>query len=121
MVSGPAPAVIYTLSLHDALPIWAGRAAVGDGRHRQHEDAAVRHRRELPGELDRLGTGLPRVEHAVLGRGEPVDLFPLELDARRDDEPVVLEVALADPDAPEGRPDRARRFVADPDPVPREP
>src|SRR5438046_7161624 len=64
MVSGPAPAVIYTLSLHDALPIWAGRAAVGDGRHRQHEDAAVRHRRELPGELDRLGTGLPRVERS---------------------------------------------------------
>ena len=77
-----------------------GRAAVGDGRHRQHEHAAVGHGLDLPGQLHRLRPRLPRVEHLVLVRGQPLHLLPLELDAGRDDEPVVLELALADAHAP---------------------
>src|SRR5207244_1473339 len=95
----------------------AGRAPVGDGRHREHEDAAVGHGLELPRELDGLAAGLPRVEHAVLCLREAVDLLPLELDARRDDEPIVLEVTVAHPDTPRAGLDRAGRRMVDLDVV----
>src|SRR5207302_7654962 len=81
------------------------------------EDAAVGHGLELPRELDGLAARLPRVEHAVLCLREAVDLLPLELDAGRDDEPIVLEIALAHPDTPRVGLDRAGRRVVDLDVV----
>ena len=91
-----------------------GRAPVGDGRHAHHEHAAVGDRLQLVGERHRLRPGLPRVEHAVARLAQPFDLFVLELDARRHDELVVLERALAHAHALRRWLDRARRLVNDP-------
>src|SRR5438034_8778684 len=43
----PAPTEIYTLSLHDALPIWKGTAG-GGGRARKTWPSRLRRRRSAP-------------------------------------------------------------------------
>src|SRR3712207_9126279 len=53
---------IYTLSLHDALPIWPGRRGLLQRPlvdHRGRRDAALEHRHAVPGpQLDRKSTRL---------------------------------------------------------------
>src|SRR5437879_9304446 len=55
-----APTLIYTLSLHDALPIWHGHR-LGPGRHPQHTDHPGADRRA------RGGRGFPDHAADVLG------------------------------------------------------
>src|SRR3989442_337591 len=61
------------------------------------------------------------LEALALILGQPLDLLPLNLPPRRDDEPVVLQIPLADPDAPGLGLDRRRRLVAHAHAVPAEP
>src|SRR5690606_42054046 len=55
----PAPTVIYTLSLHDALPIWA--VAEFLAQHGQQAHGLHDHRRAAA-VVGRAGAGVPRVE-----------------------------------------------------------
>ena len=58
-----------------------------------HEDAAVLHVLELPAQRDRLGAGLPCVQDRLLRFGVVArDLIVKQIDARRNDEPVVGQV-----------------------------
>src|SRR5262249_1663177 len=98
-----------------------GRAAKGDGRAGGHEDGAAGYGRDLPRQLRGLGARLPRVEHRALVLGEPLDLIPLEVHARGHDEPVVLEVAVADADAFGFRLDGGGAVANDLDAAAREP
>src|SRR5215813_1012705 len=88
-----------------------GRATIRGGWNAEDEDAAVGHRAQLLGQGLRLRPRLPRVQNLVLVLGQTFDLLPLELDARRHDHPVVLEIALADPHPARGRIHRAGRLV----------
>src|SRR3990172_3656666 len=78
-----------------------------------YDPPPVPHGRDLPRQLPRLRPRLPGVEHRVPGGREPLDLLPLEVDAGRDDEAVVAEVALADADAPRVGLDSRRGLVDD--------
>ena len=51
------------------------------------------------------------MEHAVLSGREPLDLLPLKVHPRRDDEAVVLEIAVAQPHPARGGIDGAGRLV----------
>src|SRR5437899_2735080 len=94
-----------------------GRTAIRGRWNRQDEHPTVGHRLELSGQPDGLWSGLPGMQHAVLGRCEALDLLPLEFGARRHDEPAVREITVAHPDPTGLGLDGGRHLVQDPDAV----
>src|SRR2546426_12714180 len=55
----------------------------------------------------------PRVQHALAGGGQALDLLGLEVDAGRDDEPLVAEEPAVQAHAPRVGLDGRRRLVED--------
>ncbi len=90
---GPGLGVLQVPGHHRDALVGPGRAAIRDRRDGQDEHAAIRHGLDLAGELHGLRARLPRVEHRLRRRGQPVHQLPLKVHAGRDDEPVIGEIA----------------------------
>jgi hypothetical protein len=65
--------------------------AIRQHRHGEHVHAALGHRFELAAQRHRLRPRLPGVHHAILRGGVTLDLLEHEIDAGRDDQPVVRQ------------------------------
>jgi len=87
----------------------SGRPPAGPSARRRR----VRHRLQLPGQLDGLAGPPSRRGARDLRGGEPLDLIPTGTRRRRDDEPIVTKRVVTDAHAPGDGLDHRRALVQD--------